>query len=644
MAQAILPLPELSEERQRTFENGLVISASRVAEKMLGGDVWKSSHCMQRFLACNASALVKGKRVIELGAGTGFLSMSVHLLGSAVCISTDRGGNVLKLAEKNLQENDALLRMANSKGEIACCACDWEEVRTSGSLPAVLKPWLPFDVVIAADCIYYHESYARAFLAVLVQLLSQSSTAECLLCQSYRGAPGVERAFFDGAAAAGLCCALISQDERLSPDREALAKMNVSIWRIWRGGRSAGSQASAATTAVPSSVQSPAPHLLATSALHNLIALRHRHGRTQWAFASQPCCSVRSIDGKGLGLVAEYDIEPGDQILSEAPLVQWHTRTDRAGRADLGELERIVASLAAAERDAFFALCDVHGSGLAFDSESGKIRLGGGGDDAAVEGALGVEGAGSGEAESVTAHKKSVAGIWASNAFFLDEGSCFAPCQDGATRAGVFRTISRLNHSCRPCTFATWNPSARRQEVHALRHIRADEELTHSYLGGAAWDGRRAHRQRELARKYRFVCDCDSCEESGEARELSEQRLKRIYQLNRMLAEVDGDDGDGTGGQPPSAAAVCDVLKCVQELWMLAQEEGLPSVWLRGHVIAAMQSARGRDRPAEALEWAERGARSARIALGAASPTTVQFDAIVKAWRHALSKGRPLPG
>ena len=66
----------------------------------------------------------------------------------------------------------------------------------------------------------------------------------------------------------------------------------------------------------------------------------------------------------------------------------------------------------------------------------------------------------------------------------------------------------------------------------------------------------------------------------------------------------------------------------------------------RALVIEAMQAARalGKQAEADALAWARRGAQSAREALGADSPTTIKFEAIVKAWAHALAMGQPLPG
>ena len=643
--QHTLPLPTLSEDRQRTFENGLVVNIARGGQ-LTGGDVWKGAHCMQRFLASNA-ALVAGKRVCELGSGTGYLAMSVHLLGASLSLATDRG-SVLKLALDNVQQNAALLKAANGVGEVACCSLDWSEVQESGALPGneQLRSRLPFDLIVAADCLYYHKDRARALLATLLRLLSECPGADVLLCQSYRGAPDVERIFFDEASASGLHATLLSQDAAFSPDRMELGQMDVCVWRLGREakpplGRSP-QPSQPPQPPQPPPVEAPVPAPALTPGLSSLIELRRCRGRTEWAFAASPWWEVCPILGKGLGLVAAYDLCRGDRILAERPLVQWHVATDRQGRADLGELDRLVSQLPDAGRRAFFGLCDVHGSSLAFDQTSGRIRtaaLGSGDAEGAEQAGASAEVAaaavaaeaaevGKGEGEG----EKSVAGIWASNAFALDPGDCFTPCDEGhVTHAGVFPTISRLNHSCRPCTFAAWNPKEGVQTVHALRDIRAGTELTHSYLGGGACDGRREPRRAELSRKYRFDCDCEACGYTDDALAQSEQRVVRMAELRRRLLT-----SDGAGG----------VLDSVEELWSLGAREGLPAVWQRALVIEAMQAARalGKQAEADALAWARRGAQSAREALGADSPTTIKFEAIVKAWAHALAMGQPLPG
>lgn len=235
-ARMILPLPEPTESgggRQRIFDNGLVMTIAR-GGCQTGGDVWKGSYVMQRYLSANRAELVAGKRVVELGAGAGYLSMSTHLWGSSLCVLTDK---FLELSASNVHTNDGLLQAAT--GTFVCCACDWDEVQRTGALPPALAISGGFDLILAADCLYYHERYAHSLVAVLALLLPHcepragARASVALLCQSYRGAPDVEKVFFEEATREGLGCALVSQEE-LSPDRVALKRLNCAIWRLWR--------------------------------------------------------------------------------------------------------------------------------------------------------------------------------------------------------------------------------------------------------------------------------------------------------------------------------------------------------------------------------------------------------------------------
>ena len=56
-----------------------------------GGDVWLGGMAVANFLCdeSNARELVRGKRVVELGAGTGYLSLCAAMLGAESVVATD---------------------------------------------------------------------------------------------------------------------------------------------------------------------------------------------------------------------------------------------------------------------------------------------------------------------------------------------------------------------------------------------------------------------------------------------------------------------------------------------------------------------------------------------------------------------------
>lgn len=67
-----------------------------------------------------------------------------------------------------------------------------------------------------------------------------------------------------------------------------------------------------------------------------------------------------------------------------------------------------------------------------------------------------------------------------SNRIFLERGS-----QRGSA---VCVDASRLNHSCRPNAFPAWNKDTGRMTVHAIRQIKAGQEITINYVSEGVYD------------------------------------------------------------------------------------------------------------------------------------------------------------
>ena len=184
-----LALPPTS-LRQRTFDNGLIVAIdSNLLAEHTGGDVWMSSFALQRYLSANQH-LVADKRVLDVGAGTAYLAMSVQLLGATYVAAADRGG-ALQLAQKNIIANEALLYRKNDGGRVECVALDWDEVVRTGVLPASLQEehnrqgeqahsGPAFDLVLVCDCIYEDREQADGLLAVLTRLCESGSIASAV--------------------------------------------------------------------------------------------------------------------------------------------------------------------------------------------------------------------------------------------------------------------------------------------------------------------------------------------------------------------------------------------------------------------------------------------------------------------------------
>ena len=101
---------------------------------------------------------------------------------------------------------------------------------------------------------------------------------------------------------------------------------------------------------------------------------------------------------------------------------------------------------------------------------------------------------------------KTPLGIFQTNSFQLDDQTGFG---------GLFLTIARMNHSCRPNAVHYWRPDLYMMVVHAVRDISVGEELCTCYGPGDFFGTER--RRSFLREKFCFECVCDMCIEGVDA-------------------------------------------------------------------------------------------------------------------------------
>ena len=120
---------------------------------------------------------------------------------------------------------------------------------------------------------------------------------------------------------------------------------------------------------------------------------------------------------------------------------------------------------------------------------------------------------------------RTMQGVFATNTYALGQG---------ATHGGLFLTLSRLNHSCRPNCVHHWRPDLHMMVVHAVRDIKVGEELCTCYGPG---DCRLTmERQEYLKERYRFDCRCDMCREGMDVPNYGDKReYKRINRFHDNL-------------------------------------------------------------------------------------------------------------
>lgn len=102
---------------------------------------------------------------------------------------------------------------------------------------------------------------------------------------------------------------------------------------------------------------------------------------------------------------------------------------------------------------------------------------------------------------------------------------------------GIFPTISRINHSCKPN--ALWSTDDEvTQEVRAIRDIAAGEEITCSYLRQSTL--RTFQERKEGLKNWNFECSCEVCSLKGkELEDNDEMRLKMRINHEKIESFLD---------------------------------------------------------------------------------------------------------
>ncbi|ESP03382.1 hypothetical protein LOTGIDRAFT_237692 [Lottia gigantea] len=171
-------------EYDKNDGNVLKIHQSEIGD--VGCVVWDAALVLSKYLEKQNDEKkldLSRKTVIELGAGTGVVSLVAGSLGAKVTI-TDLP-EFLPLISLNIQENKALLT-----GEIKAETLIW------GQVSDVMKK-TEWDLILLADCIYYEESL-EPLVRTMVELCGPRTTILCCYEQRDTGnKPELEKQFFE---------------------------------------------------------------------------------------------------------------------------------------------------------------------------------------------------------------------------------------------------------------------------------------------------------------------------------------------------------------------------------------------------------------------------------------------------------------
>lgn len=105
----------------------------------------------------------------------------------------------------------------------------------------------------------------------------------------------------------------------------------------------------------------------------------------------------------------------------------------------------------------------------------------------------------------------------------------------------IYPSLNQLSHSCAPTVRPSFPKGTSELHLVANRDIKAGEELTMSYVRATPTEGEipldnRKMRRQELARGWRFACECTKCSE--EATEMEK---------NKADAADSAENGDAKG-------------------------------------------------------------------------------------------------
>jgi predicted nicotinamide N-methyase len=152
-----------------------------------GGVLWDAALLLNEFLQSSTAVDLQGKRVLELGSGTGIIGILLarHCSVYERVILTDLE-KVCPLIKANLVANDLGEQLNN--GKIVVEALDWSD---TASLPPSVLAAGPLDVVLVSDCVYL-ESCFEILLNTLKVVIGEGTV--CYM--SYKKRRRAEKVFF----------------------------------------------------------------------------------------------------------------------------------------------------------------------------------------------------------------------------------------------------------------------------------------------------------------------------------------------------------------------------------------------------------------------------------------------------------------
>ena len=182
-------------------------------EASTGSAVWGCGIVLSRYMEALGEPFWEGKRVLELGTGTGFGSVTAAKLGAASVLATDRDLKVLALAAENARTNGV-------GGVVSTASLSWGKLDAAGGGPLVT----PYDLLIGADLTYDREAWPVLFETIY------AARKPCLLSAAERRPNELQKLQAE-MTKAGLTFEVVS-----SPMRSGYGADKVKLFWVQAGG------------------------------------------------------------------------------------------------------------------------------------------------------------------------------------------------------------------------------------------------------------------------------------------------------------------------------------------------------------------------------------------------------------------------
>lgn len=141
--------------------------------------VWSGARALADTL-CQQPELVAGRRVCELGAGTGLGSIVAALAGAAQVVATDYPDpEIIQNLERNIRRNTGIA--SNTEG-VSPALVQVIPYRWGSSVAPLYEcpRGAPFDVILMADLLSYHQAHASLLWSVKALLASPAVVPEAV--------------------------------------------------------------------------------------------------------------------------------------------------------------------------------------------------------------------------------------------------------------------------------------------------------------------------------------------------------------------------------------------------------------------------------------------------------------------------------